>query len=176
MNKNVEPEEFLDHPTASNFQTKKVAGAEDIELAKKTISEQYLAAGTVERFDEFLVVLARKLGLPLCRFTYEKRNEARPGNGITIPAGFADELARRNTLDLELYRWVDAELYDSYVARYDGDFSSDLQKFLVLQRTESPPTSPYLIDYVYRNAYWKPVTGAIRTLHGLPYSGSYGSP
>ena len=175
MNKNVAPEEFLDHPTASNFQTKKVAGAEDLELAKTTISERYLAAGTVERFDEFLVLLARKLGVPLNLFTYEKRNEARPGSGITIPEGFEDELERRNQLDLELYAWIDSELYASYIASYDGDFRSDLQEFLDLQRTESPPSSPYMIDYVYRNTYWKPVTGAIRTLHGLPYSGSYGS-
>jgi hypothetical protein len=119
--------------------------------------------------------LARKLGFPIDLFTYEKRNEARPGNGITIPAGFADELARRNKLDLELYRWIDSELYDSYIASYDSDFTSDLQAFIDLQRTESPRSSTYLIDYIYRNAYWKPVSGVIRTLNGLPYSGSYGS-
>lgn len=175
MNKNVAPEEFLDHPTASNFQTKKVAGTEDLELAKTIITERYLAAGTVERFDEFLVLLARKLSLPLDLFTYQKRNEARPGNSIEIPAGFADELARRNELDLELYRWIDSELLNSYIAGYDGDFRSDLQEFVELQRKASPPSSPYLVDYIYRNAYWKPVSGVIRTLHGLPYSGSYGS-
>lgn len=175
MGKDVGPHEFLGHHTASNFQTKKIAGCEDLDRAKQIISERYLLAGTVEQFDEFLVLLANKLHMPIHAFVYEKRNEARADSGIELPPDFAEELAQRNSVDTALYEWVTSELHQSYVSEYEGDYAATLARFIELQNTEHPPAASAAIDYVFRNVYWKPVTGALRVKNGLPYSGSYGS-
>lgn len=175
MNKDVEPEAFLRHHTASNLQVKKIAGCEDLELAKKTIAERYLLAGTVEQFDEFLVLLAGRLRLPADQFLYKKKNEARPSSNIELPPGFAEELSGRNELDAKLYHWIKTELYESYVSRFGSGFQNNLFEFRELRNRKTTPVLSNGIDFVYRNAYWKPVTGLIRTIHGLPYSGSYGN-
>jgi len=175
MKIDVEPEAFLDHHTAANFQVKKIAGCEDLELAKKAIAEKYLLAGTVEQFDEFLVLLAGRLQMPAELFDYRKKNEARPNASFEVPAGFREELSRRNALDAELYHWIKTELYDRYVSLYGDEFQNNLYNFKMLHGQTTTQGLASGIDFVYRNAYWKPLSGMIRTFRGLPYSGSYGS-
>ena len=175
MGKEVSPDEFLDHHTASNFQTKKIAGCENLDRAKEIISQRYLLAGTVERFDEFLVLLANKLDMPIDAFVYEKRNTARSDTDVLIPGDFADVLAERNSIDTALYDWVTSELHQSYISKFSGDYGATLASFIDLQTAEHPRGPSMALDYVFRNVYWKPVTGVLRVLNGLPYSGSYGS-
>jgi hypothetical protein len=175
MGKEVSPDEFLDHHTASNFQTKKIAGCEDLDRAKEIISQRYLLAGTVEQFDKFLVLLANRLDLPIESFVYEKRNESKADTGVVIPSDFAAELEKRNSIDTALYDWVTSELHQFYLSEYKGDFDATLASFIDLQKAQHPRAPSMALDYLFRNAYWKPVTGALRIMHGLPYSGSYGS-
>jgi len=175
MHKDVEPGEFLAHHTASNFQVKKIAGSEDLDLAKKIIAEKYLLAGTVEQFDEFLVLLAGVLQLPPESFLYQKKNEARARAKVEVPPRFLEELSERNGLDKELYQWIRTDLFDRYISQYGDDFQENLFSFKALQEKTTAPLVSSGIDFVYRNAYWKPLSGLVRTVHGLPYSGSYGN-
>ena len=87
-----DPEWFLSHPTASNFQVKKLAGSANLGLAKDNLRRHFLLAGTVTRFDEFLVLLAQRLGKPVTDFTYQKQNVGKSSNSIEIPAEFVDRL------------------------------------------------------------------------------------
>jgi hypothetical protein len=173
MNKQVGAEEFLTHHTASNFQVKKIAGKEDLELAKTIIRSRYLLAGTTEQFDEFLVLLAGQLNLPTRLFVYTRQNESRPGDTVELPPGFGEELAKRNRLDAQLYNWVKTELFDDYITRFGSRFDEELESFRDLNREKKSRTIVSGIDFLYRNAYWKPLTGLFRVFHGLPYSGSY---
>lgn len=168
-------QEFLRHPTSRNFQVRKIAGCEDIDLAKECIARHFLLAGTVEEFDPFVVVLARLLGMPLARFTYEKQNVGahRREPPQRLPEAFYDGLRERNELDQQLYAWVRDELFPGYVEAYEGAFASDLAEFRRLQQMGARKRAMSTIDFAYRNAYLKPVSGLTRVVNGLPWQGSY---
>lgn len=164
---------FLEHPVSQNFQVKKIAGCEDLDLAKENISKHFLLAGTVDQFDQFLVLLARKLGMPLDLFTYNKRNVGADSQQLQMPDNFYDRLQERNQLDQQLYHWIETELFSKYIAEYSGSFAADLDEFRSLQQVAESPKIKPLIDSIYRNGYLKPVSGLIRMSNGLSFRGSY---
>lgn len=173
LDQEPDPDSFLQHHASRNFQVRKIAGAENLDLAKSMIRKHFLLAGTVSRFDEFLVLLARSLGRPLEEFVYERKNIASARPGTDIPDDFHARLRSRNELDQALYDWVDSELIPEYIDRYGPDFAADLAKFQALQKDHTPTVLHRWIDSIYRNGYLKPVTGLLRLRNGLPYSGSY---
>lgn len=164
---------FLRHPISRNFQVKKIAGCEDLDLAKEIISKDFLLAGTVNQFDAFLVLLADKLGISMELFTYSQRNVDTDTRHLEMPNMFFDQLRERNQLDQKLFEWIDTQLLAEYISAYSGAFSADLEKFRAIQREASPPVIKPLVDSVYRNAYLKPISGLIRVSNGLPFTGSY---
>lgn len=167
------PAAFLEHPLSSNFQVKKLAGREDLELARDNLRRHFLLAGTVEQFDAFLVLLARKLDMPLERLTYRPRNVNPAPDRLQVTDEFVDALRRRNQLDQQLYDYVANDLHSEYVAQYPGDFSADLDRFRRLQSAAADVRVKPLVDFVYRSAWLGPVSGSIRVANGLPYKGSY---
>lgn len=174
LKSSFDPDSFLSHHASRDFQVRKIAGSEDLELAKSKIRRHFMLAGSVKYFDEFLVLLAGKLGLPLRHFTYRRRNIGSGTAATQLPMDFAQKLRERNQLDQALLDWIDSELFAEYVAEYRGDFAADLNAFRSLQATVATPVFTPAIDSIYRNAYIKPATGLIRMARRLPYSGSYG--
>jgi hypothetical protein len=166
-------EAFLKHPSSQNFQVKKIAGCEDLDLAKENISKHFLLVGAANQFDEFLVLLAKKLGMPLALFTYRKQNVDTGSRHVEMPDGFFDALRERNRLDEKLYEWIVTTLLASYVAEYSGNFSDDLKEFRARQQAAPNPRIKTVMDSIYRNAYLKPLSALIRVSNGLPYHGSY---
>jgi len=164
---------FLQHPVARNFQVRKIAGCEDLDLAKENLTKNFLLAGSVNQFDAFLVLLAQKLRLPLDLFTYSKQNIGANRQHVDIPPNFRDRLREQNQLDLKLVEWIDDELFPSYIAAYPGNFETDLKRFTDLQHSHTNASAASALDFIYRNAYMKPVSGVIRLSNGLPYLGSY---
>ena len=173
MGKSMSVDEFLEDPTTRDYQVRKIAGSDDLELAKRTILDKFLLVGTVDQFDEFLVLLAGLLQRPVDDFTYVRKNVATEAGALRDAPEIETRIARQNRLDAELYRWVRDELLETYVERHDGDFESELRRFRARQDRHSPHRLRLLVDYLYRNAYWKPLTGLIRVRNGLPYFGSY---
>lgn len=176
VNTNIDrdgPEAYLAHPASENLQVRKIAGCQDVELAKEKIRQHFLLTGTVDRFDEFLVLLAKQLALPLRLFTYRRKNVGHIPRQHPLPSDFAERLRERNQLDQQLYEWVATDLYDEYVRAYPGDFQADFNYFRSLQsRAQEPVLKPYA-DWIYRKGFLQPVSGMIRLSHGLPYRGSY---
>lgn len=176
VNKKIDqsgPDAFLQHPVSHNFQVKKLAGCENLDLAIENVTNHFMLAGTVEDFDAFLVLLAQQLDMPLERFVYRKQNVDTTDRALKIPKTFKDHLRECNQLDQRLYDWVKTEFLADRVDNYAGNFPADLKKFQTLQQAVPHRTVAPIIDSVYRNAYLKPVSGLIRFLNGLPYSGSY---
>ena len=169
----VPPEHFLDHPTAGNFQVKKIAGRPDLDEAKRILKDRFLLVGTVENFDEFLVLLGARLGLPATRFVYREKNTAAERGALPLPDDFRERLAEINQLDAALYAWVQQELIPSYRADYPGDLAEDLAAFR--RRLSAGPRMTWRrpVDLIYRNAWMKPLTGIIRMANGFSYNGSY---
>lgn len=167
------PESFLQHPLSSNFQVKKLAGCEDLELAKQNLRKYFLLAGTVERFDDFLVLLAGHLDIPPECFTYSRRNVNPAPDRLHVSDDFVERLRSRNELDQQLYDWVSRELVPEHIARYRGDFAADLARFKKVQAGVQEGCVKPLLDFAYRRAWLNPLSGLIRVTNGLPYRGSY---
>lgn len=176
MGKTLSPERFLEHHTAGNFQVKKIAGRPDVNEAKRILQERFLLVGTVEHFDEFLVMLAAKLGLSTNTLIYRLKNAASERGEVTLPDGFRDRLTEINQLDIALYSWVQDEL----VPRFRQDFPGDLAEALAAFRRRLIAGQKFTwrrpLDLVYRNLWMKPLTGLIRLANGLQYEGSYAVP
>ena len=173
LKKNADPEAFLRHPVANNFQVRKIAGCQDLEQAKSILRHRFWLAGPVDDFDSFLVLLARRMRLPLQLFTYRRQNITAQPQQIELPDGFREQLREQNQLDLHLVDWIGSELFPKYLEDYDGDFDADLRAFQELQKSNEAGGWRSSAGYLFRNAYWKPATGAIRVLHGIPFNGSY---
>ena len=167
------PEEFLQHPVASNFQVRKIAGTNNVAKAIDVIRQHFVMVGTIEEFDEFLLLLAGQLSAPSSEMLYQSRNIADDKRATDLPVEFHERVAELNKLDRELYSWVRSELVPGYIRQYGSAFSEDLINFKQLQEKQNAhPVNSLAVDIV-RNVYVKPLTGLIRVWNGIPYSGSY---
>jgi hypothetical protein len=173
MGSSMSPEEYLAHPASANLQVRKIAGREDADLARRIIERHFMLVGTVEQFDEFIVLLADHVGLPTERFAYSRKNVAAARGPLALPSGFEDALAKRNGADIELYDWVARVAVPRYRARASADLDNRIEGFR--RACESAGDGGFLewADLAYRNAYIKPATGLIRCAHGLNYAGTY---
>lgn len=167
-------EQFLAHEPAWNFQTKKIAGNDDVDLAKRLIEERFLLVGTVERFNEFLFLLKKKLEPMPFDVRYSQKNLAkRDGMVDELYATYGDEIEARNMLDTELYNYLENSLLPRFVNEYGEGFQSNYEQFELDLALGNEPMLRRRVDYVFRKCYVEPVGGLIRILHGLPAKGSY---
>lgn len=101
-------EEFLEKKNVRNFQTKKMAGSDDLEAAKKYLDNFFLV-GTVENFDDFLKVLQVKMLPREFIIHYEKKNigsKKTVGKVLSDIEKYQDEIINNNKLDIELYKYA----------------------------------------------------------------------
>jgi hypothetical protein len=175
LNQNMAFEQFLNNRETWNFQTKKIAGDESLELAKCWLAERFFHVGLVEYFDEFLLTLRKKLRPTVFDVSYTTRNV---GDEKSFPAQYIvdkyrKEILDRNSLDLELYDFVRTNLLPKYRDQYGATLSADLAKFSDSNSTFEGRSLGLYFDYFVRKIYYQPVSGLIRILNGLPYRGSY---
>lgn len=173
MGSNFGPEEFLQHPVASNFQVRKIAGSNDLEKAKEVIRDRFLLVGTIEEFDEFLVLLNGILKAPFNKILYRSKNIASDNKALQLPQGFHERVEELNDLDRELYDWVRNELIPEYIKQHGAGFAEDLKEFKGLLNDPDTQPTKAIPSLIMRRAYVRPVTGLIRRWNGMPYSGSY---
>ena len=173
MGSSMTPDEYLEHPASANLQVRKIAGREDVDLARAIIERHFMLVGVVEQFDEFMVLLADRLGLPAERFAYARKNVAATRGPLSLPAGFEASLTERNRADIELYDWVLAEALPRFRAQNSGDLDEAVEAFRQACDSAGEGGFREWVDLAYRNAYIKPATGLIRYAHGLNYAGTY---
>jgi hypothetical protein len=174
MNKSMSFEAFLDWDDLKNFQTKKLSVSGDLGEAKDVLRDRVLLAGLVEQFDEFLVLLRRKLEPTKFSPEYQKKNVARPASSLSeLAESWKDEIEANNALDLQLYQYVKEQLYPTYIEEYGDDFGQDLADFRETNRSFRGHRLKSYIDYSLRKLYAEPVIGLLRLLRGKSASGSY---
>jgi len=173
LKKKISFEEFLSMEYSYNFQTKKIAGTEDLEEAKTILNEKVFLAGIVEEFDQFLVVLKNKLAPEPFDIAYERRNVAqanRVRNRIYEKfEEYEEKIVQNNHLDMQLYKYVKDKLFIQEKERYlgsnrDSSFDSTLT-FNKIRRD--------IVGKLYRNLYMGPLINLIRYKNGLKVGGSY---
>jgi len=167
-------EQFLDHKPAWNFQTRKISGHEDIELAKELLTEKFFLVGTVERFGQFLFLLKNKLYPAIFDVRHSQKNFAkRDGRVQELYMKYANEIEARNNLDWELYNYVETTLLPKFERDYGENYEIDYKRFESELAMVREPLLLRGIDYCFRKCYVEPVGGLIRIFNGLPAAGSY---
>ena len=93
----------------SNWQVKWLAGAEDLEKAKKIVRQKFTFVGVVERFDESLQLMNQRLDVPLDISNVTRKNVARDNS---LKASLLNDeklrtlFVEQNELDQQLYDYV----------------------------------------------------------------------
>jgi hypothetical protein len=97
----------------TNNQTRNLAGLissfpvsrDDLSIAKQNLKKHFLAVGTTEKFDDFLLMLQQRLGWQ--DIAYHKKHVTYNRPRIEdIPGDVLKLIKERNELDLELYEFV----------------------------------------------------------------------
>ncbi len=130
-----------------------------LDQAKENLDKWFLAAGTTERFDEFVLLLASALGWRSA--AYLRQNEgSRQWRKEVVSEAILDALRERNALDIELHQHVDQQM-DRLIREEGRTFADRLERLRarnrLLQRT---------LGGVYQ--YWRSGKDAIKpAIHGL---------
>lgn len=127
-----------------NHQARMVAGGEAalvpfgqcstqvLEVAKQHLQEQFAVVGTVERFDETLVLLKEVFGWATPFYTKANVTQNRPKRR-SLSAEELDLITSRNQIDLELYDYANRQL-DHLIQKHVKRFRLKLFKFRVLNQ------------------------------------------
>lgn len=104
-------------PILSNFQTRFVAGNQNLSVAKTILKSGYFFVGTTDSFDKSLLMLKRLLGGRLDIRYEKKRSSGRNASEILENpenSESLDKLRNHNELDLQLFEFVETNLFTRY--------------------------------------------------------------
>ena len=125
-------DEFFKEKRFNNLMTRRIAGCDDLELAKRRLRDDFGMVGLFESYDQSLVLLSNIMfGVPN-RLHYEHMNDSESETKVRFNDLAPDQQAmviKNNALDIELYEWVKNEVFPAYVDRYIGDLEGDLDRF-----------------------------------------------
>ena len=115
MGKDRKLEEFIEHEEFSNFQTKKIAGNNNIDEAKSILTNDFDFVGTTEYFKESIQLLIEKFPLILNNNYIFNKNVAnisdyRYQHLTNISSDILNKIKNQNKNDLILYDFVTNEL------------------------------------------------------------------
>lgn len=180
MKTNITFEQRLETEENCNYQTKAIVGNDDLDSAKEILSQRFWLVGTCEQFDEFLVLLKKKMQPKVFDPLYTSQNRAvdrSPSKNVEVRtlllSRYRDSIIERNQLDIELFKYARDEILAKEIAEYGPDFQKDVSHFRSeLERSRPTMFKPY-VDYAVRHFYYDPMIGLIRVLNGHPYRGGY---
>ena len=167
MKKDWTIDTFLAEKRFDNFQTRRIAGSDDVGLAKRYLDERFKFVGLTERFDESLVLLGQALGLTKFNTLYARENESRDPGYAEDPRlkepELLERIRERNILDVELYDYVRREVYPRFVASFCGDLASATSQQQARRKYYRFPTSRRLVWQAHRHLVYRHIEGL---LHG----------
>lgn len=113
---------------ADNDQTRRIAGIDPeiggctpamLDIAKEHLQRDFAVAGVVERFDDMLALLRKRLGWNRGTLSYPRNvNDSRPA-AESLPPVVADAILAHNQLDLALWQFVSQRM-DEVMRRTDA--------------------------------------------------------
>ena len=144
-------EKYMEINKYENFMTKRLAGKEDIKLAKEILMDRFEFVGIVEMFDESLLILKRKLEENGFSPFYKKKNVSQRNKHYkkmeNIDKDLLQKIRDKNVLDIELYKFAVEKIYGKLAHEYGPALAQDVEKF---QKAKAD----YRFDYVrYKTAF-----------------------
>lgn len=125
--------DWMQLPHNNNWHVRMLAGEQNLELAKETLATRFRCVGLLEHFNESMLLLRHSMNWEGLRVSYGKpRNPARQGATAQRIGDefdrYRDMIQETNRLDLELYQWVQGELFPAQIKRYgERQLRSDLE-------------------------------------------------
>lgn len=178
LNERISFEEYLDQEKFSNLQTKKIAGCIDLAKAKKILKNRFFLTGIVEEFDEFLMLLKKKL-IPMhfntsySRVNVGNRSSLRKRLEKDFKSKHQSEIIRQNQVDIELYKFVKQKLLPTQRAEIGRNLNEEVEVLSSNHKPSGMAIVKSYADFAVRKLYYNPILGTMRLLNGLPYKGSY---
>ena len=169
-------EHYLQSEDMANFQTKKIAGCANVDLAKEILKERFLLVGIAEEFNPFLLLLQHKLRPRPFDPLYIRQNVTAQRFQTEMPKATDDEKAaavEKNQLDMELFDFVRSHILPRQRREYGSMYDNNLEKLKRQVATQRPRMLKSYADYAIRKLYDDPLIGVLRVCARLPYKGSY---
>ena len=166
-------DEFMNIEEHNNFQTKKIAGKEDLNLAMEILKTKFFIVGTVENFNSFLSLLSLKLGIKKAIGRYEIRNRKKGEKGIEkLKQQYHEKVAEKNDLDILLYKFVEEVIFPKYKKELLKEL---LDSHPIIREKKLTVADKVRIksDFYLESVYYEPITSMIRMVNGLTPKGSY---
>lgn len=159
--------EWLEEEQSRNRQTKMIAGTADVNEAIRIIRERGIFVGLTDCFNESLWLLKSLLAHHL-NISYRRMNvasgETAAKRVLASPQTY-DMLAEGNEADIELYRYVQEELYPSYRREYGERLIEDVQQYeAMLSRQRQQITT---LSFMSQPRLFK----SLLLLNAKPYNG-----
>jgi hypothetical protein len=124
-------EEWIQKDWTRNQQIKRIAGVEDIDHAIQLINQKNIFVGLTERFDES-VLLLKGLFAKNLDISYQRVNVARDNSiakNLLSSEKSRQLLIEANQVDINLYDYVQNELFPSYQSEYGEQLEADLSNY-----------------------------------------------
>lgn len=165
MKRNWTIERFLDEPRFSNYMTKRIAGDFDVEKAKDELSRRFRFVGITERFDESLLLMKKRLGLKEFNPYYEIKNAVPARAKNEEMDKYSGRIIENNLLDIELYRFVEHELFPTYIGDYGSSLDKDQKELAEINKMYKFPLYMKLSRALYRLLYYRNVEYLVKKIY-----------
>jgi hypothetical protein len=162
-------EHFMNRDDMFNFQTKIIAGKEDLNLAKKILRTKFFCVGILEKFEDFLVLLSRKFQTRQRLISgYKlknpgKKNSIRKKNILENFNTYREKIIERNRIDIQLYEYVINELHPIQ----DKEFANSEDNHIFRLGITNPGFKQdvaYYLEKLFAAFYYVPVTRLAKKL------------
>lgn len=166
-------DEYMNIEEHNNFQTRKIAGKEDLNLAKSLLSKKFFAVGVIEQFDSLLAFLSFKLKLGKSIWKYEVKNIGKNKDLVAeLHSKYLKKIVSKNELDMQLYNYVAKTIHTNNTEK--------LNEYFLHQNTTERTGNLSMIDklkiksdFYFESFYFELITNRIRRINGLKPKGCY---
>ena len=155
-------EDYMNIEEHKNFQTRKIAGKEDLKIAKEILEKKLFAVGVAEQFDEFLALLSIKFNFEKDIWKYEIKNKGKNKNLIAeLRSKYFDKIASKNQLDIQLYDYVVKTILPKNEEKIRKRFfvqnnQNRIEKLSFIDKLKIRS------DFYFESFYFEPITKVIR--------------
>lgn len=123
---------FVEEPRFNNLMTRRIAGVDNVDLAKSILRDKFGMVGIFESYDESLLILSDLLFEAPTVLHYEHINDSQGESKFGLPdlsQELRDVVFKNNELDSELYVYAKDQLFARLKDTYSGDLQADLAVF-----------------------------------------------
>jgi len=160
---------FMTREDVFNYQTRTVAGQEDLSLAKNILKEKFICVGIIEEFDAFLTLLGRKLfgpqhsNLRYSILNVGKKESSHRERILDNMEKYRKEIIDKNYLDIQLYEYVKHELIPNQ--RRECLSTNDNRYFRMISPNISALAIVWYLEKLFSKFYYVPVSRFIKRCH-----------